>query len=363
MHARGAKVVAEVEYAYGFVDEPVIGITGTNGKSTTTALVAHLLAEAGRSVFVGGNLGTPLSDRVLEAGKRDVSVVELSSYQLEGIETFRPRVAVVTNLAPDHLDRYPSVEAYWEAKARIFRNQREEDFAVLNGDDPVVLRHHEGPARVFRFSRRERPTEGAFDDGTTLHVFGLPDDAGEEHYRDLSPALRGAHGRQNAMAGILAARLLGADPASVARGLASFPGLPHRLQSVGTFGGAEWIDDSKATNVESAMVALAAFPGPILWIAGGKGKGAPYAPLRPLLSGRVRLLLTIGEDGPRIQSELGDLVPSIACHTVEAAVRRAAEEVRPGEVVLFSPACASFDQFRNFEERGRAFAAHVRALG
>lgn len=363
MRARGAKVVGEAEYAFRFLDEPVIGVTGTNGKSTTTALVAHLLAEAGRSVFAGGNLGTPLSERILEGGRRDVSVVELSSYQLEGIETFRPRVAVLTNLAPDHLDRYPSVEAYWEAKARIFLNQREEDFAVLNADDEAVLRLHAGPARGFRFSRRECPSEGAFDDGEAIHVVGLPESEGEERYVELSPALRGAHGRKNAMAGILAARLLGADPGSVARGLASFPGLPHRLQSVGTFGGAEWIDDSKATNVESAMVALEAFSGPILWIAGGRGKGAPYAPLRPLLPGRVRLLVTIGEDGPRIRDELGDLVPTVACHTVEEAVRRAAEAVRPGEVVLFSPACASFDQFRNFEERGRTFAAHVRALG
>jgi len=363
LRARGAKVMAEVEYAYRFLEEPVVGVTGTNGKSTTTALTAHLLAEAGLSVFAGGNLGTPLCARVLDGGRRDVSVVELSSYQLEGIETFRPRVAVLTNLAPDHLDRYPSVEAYWQAKARIFLNQREDDFAVLNGDDENVLRLYGGRARVFRFSRRAAPDAGAFDDGRALRARGLPGQSAEEIYVDLSPALRGAHGRANAMAALLAARLAGADPAAIARGLATFPGLPHRLQTVGRFGGAEWIDDSKATNVESAQVALQAFEGPIIWIAGGRGKGAPYAPLRPLLPGRVRLLLTIGEDGPRIREELGDLVPAVECQTVEAAVRRAAEEVRPGEVVLFSPACASFDQFRNFEERGRFFAAQVRALG
>lgn len=363
MRARGAKVLAEVEYAFRFLAEPVVGVTGTNGKSTTTALVAHLLAESGRSVFAGGNLGTPLCERSLEGGRRDVSVVELSSYQLEGIETFRPRVAVLTNLAPDHIDRYPSVEAYWQAKARIFLHQGEEDFAVLNGDDENVLRLYRGRARVFRFSRLGAPAAGAFDDGRALRVRGLPDQSAEEVYVELSPALRGDHGRANAMAALLAARLCGAGPEAVARGLASFPGLPHRLQTVGHFCGAEWIDDSKATNVESALVALRAFEGPIIWIAGGKGKGAPYAPLRPLLPGRVRLLLTIGEDGPRIRDELGDLVPAVECHTVESAVQRAAEEVRPGEVVLFSPACASFDQFRNFEERGRYFAAQVRALG
>lgn len=355
--ALDSEVVAEVEWAARFCAEPLVGITGTNGKSTTTALVAHLLETAGLSVFAGGNLGKPLSARVLEGGRRDVSLVELSSYQLEGIQTFRARVAVLTNLAPDHLDRYPDVEAYYAAKAAIFRNQTAEDFAVLNADDPAVLRHHQGRARVFRFSRRTPQDQGAFDDGTVLRLrLGAGE---EERYEVLSSALRGAHNRQNAMAAALAARLFGAPPEAVRTGLASFPGLPHRLQSVGVFGGVEWINDSKATNVDSAQVALAAFPGPMIWIAGGKGKGASYAPLRALLPGRVRLLLTIGEDAPRIEAELGDLVPTVSCGVLEEAVARARREARPGETVLFSPACASFDQFRDFEARGEAFARAV----
>lgn len=355
----GARIVGEVEYAASLVEEPLIGVTGTNGKSTTTALVAHLLREAGREVFAGGNLGTPLAERVLEGGRRDVSVVELSSYQLEGIDALRPRIAVVTNLAPDHLERYPSVEAYYRAKAAIFRNQGAADIAILNGDDPELLRLPRGGAQLFLFSQRRPPAQGAFDDGRAL---SLRLDGGEERYGALAPALRGAHGRQNAMAGLLAARLFGADPAALARGLANFPGLPHRLQSVRHHLGVEWVNDSKATNVDAAQVALAAFGGPLIWIAGGKGKGAPYAPLRGLLPGRVRELLTIGEDGPRIQRELGDLVPTRACESLEGAVARAAALAGPGETVLFSPACASFDQFRDFEARGEAFVRAVEAL-
>lgn len=356
----GARIVGEVEYAASLIDEPLIGVTGTNGKSTTTALIAHLLEEAGHRAFAGGNLGTPLSERVLEGGARDVSVVELSSYQLEGIEAFHPRIAVVTNLAPDHLDRYPSVKAYYRAKAAIFTNQGEEDFAILNGDDAEVLRLPRGGAKLFLFSQRTPPAQGAFDDGRSLF---LRLGGEEERYEELAPALRGAHGRQNAMAALLAARLFGADSASLARGLASFPGLPHRLQSLRLHEGVEWVNDSKATNVDSAQVALAAFPGPLIWIAGGKGKGASYAPLRALLPGRVRLLLTIGEDGPRLQEELGDLVPTRACGNLEEAVGQAAAEARAGDTVLFSPACASFDQFRDFEARGEAFARAVGALG
>lgn len=363
LFAGAARVVGEVELASRFVDEPVVGVTGTNGKSTTTALIAHLLAAAGKDAFAGGNLGVPLAERVLTGGRRDASVVELSSYQLEAVDTFHPHVAVVTNLAPDHLDRYPDVRAYWGAKRAIFRRQTEADFAVLNLDDPEVLRLHErGRARVVGFTSRGPVELGAWDDGAALRVRGLPGAAADETYRELAPALRGAHGRQNAMAALLVARLLGEGPEAVAEGLRTFPGLPHRLQSVRVHGGVEWINDSKATNVDAAQVALAAFSGRVLWIAGGKGKGAPYAPLRPWVEGRVVHLLTIGEDGDRIAAELGDLAPHDRCGTLEVAVRQAAAHAQPGDTVLFSPGCASFDQFRDFEARGDAFATLVEAL-
>jgi UDP-N-acetylmuramoylalanine--D-glutamate ligase len=362
--AKAGRVVGEVELASRFVDEPVVGVTGTNGKSTTTALIAHLLATAGKDVFAGGNLGVPLAERVLAGGARDASVVELSSYQLEAVDTFHPHVAVVTNLAPDHLDRYPSVQAYWGAKGAIFRRQTEADFAVLNLDDAQVLHlHRHGRAQVVGFSSRGPVERGAWDDGEALQVRGLPGVVRGESYQELAPALRGAHGRQNAMAALLAARLLGAAPDAVAEGLRTFPGLPHRLQSVRVLQGVEWINDSKATNVDAAQVALAAFPGRVLWIAGGKGKGAPYTPLRPWVEGRVQRLLTIGADGDRIAAELGDLTVHERCETLDVAVARAAAHAAAGDTVLFSPGCASFDQFRDFEARGEAFVAAVEGLG
>lgn len=359
----GVRVVGEVELAASFVREPIVGVTGTNGKSTTTALVAHLLGASGRRVFAGGNLGVPLSERALAAPDPDVSVVELSSYQLEGIDRLRPHVSIFTNLAPDHLDRYESVQHYWDAKRAIFRNQGEEDFAVLNGDDPEVLRLFEGSRPApFLFSCDAAQARGASVEEGGIVVRGLPGQGGEERYAIAAPSLRGAHGRKNAMAAILASRLLGAGPRQVQEALETFPGLPHRLQSVRIHRGVEWINDSKATNVEAAEVALSAFGGPLIWIAGGKGKGAPYRPLRSLLQGRVRLLLTIGEDGDRIAAELGDLVEVVRCGALPRAVEVAAARARGGEAVLFSPACASFDQFRDFEHRGETFAALVEGL-
>lgn len=351
----GVPVIGEVELAASFVEEPIVAITGTNGKSTTTALVAHLLEAAGKRVFAGGNLGTPLAERVLAGGPLDASVVELSSFQLEAIERLRPHVAVLTNLSPDHLDRYPSAEAYYEAKRAIFRNQTTADFAVLNGADPGVLKLHEGAASTaLRFGGEEA---AAVDDGEAL-VVRLPGGR-EERYGDLPRSLRGRHNRENAMAAILAARLAGASEEGVRRGLATFPGLPHRLEVVRVERGVEWINDSKATNVDSTLVALRAIPGPILWIAGGRGKGAPYAPLRPLVSERVKAILTIGEDAAAIASELGGAARVVACGTLEEAVRTARHLAAPGDQVLLSPACASYDQFTSYVHRGERFRALV----
>ena len=357
----GVPILGEVELASRFVREPIVGITGTNGKSTTTALVAHLLAQSGKRVFAGGNLGTPLAERVLAGGERDVSVVELSSYQLEAVETLRPHVAVLTNLTPDHLDRYPSAEAYYQAKRAIFRAQTPDDYAVLNAGDAKTIRLHDG-ARSLPLTFGHGPAQpgAARDDGSRIAV-RLP--GGEdEAYETLGRTLRGRHNRENAMAAILAARLAGAGEGAVREGLTSFPGLPHRLEVVRVSGGVEWINDSKATNVDSTTVALQALDGPVIWIAGGKGKGAPYAPLRPLLPGRVKALLTIGADAQAIEAELGDVVPVTPCGTLDEAVRRARAMAAGGDQVLLSPACASFDQFESYEHRGAVFRALVEAL-
>lgn len=357
----GVQVIGEVELAASFVREPIVGITGTNGKSTTTALIGHLIASSGLRVFAGGNLGTPLAERVLAGGELDVSVVELSSYQLEAVDRFRAHVAVLTNLSPDHLDRYPSAEAYYQAKRAIFRGQTADDYAILNAGDEKTLRLHAG-ARSLPLSFGHGPAQdrGARDDGSRL-VVRLPGGA-EEHYETLGRTLRGRHNRENAMAAILAARLAGASESAVREGLTTFPGLPHRLEIVRTHGGVEWINDSKATNVDSTTVALQALAGPVIWIAGGLGKGAPYAPLRPLLAGRVKALLTIGDDAPKIEAELGDVVPVTRCETLERAVACARELAASGDQVLLSPACASFDQFRSYDHRGGVFRALVEAL-
>ena len=357
----GVRIVGEAELASRFVTEPIVGITGTNGKSTTTALIGHLLQQSGRRVFVGGNLGTPLSERVLEGGERDVSVVELSSYQLEAVERFRPQVAVLTNLTPDHLDRYPSAEAYYQAKRAIFRAQTPDDYAVLNAGDEKTIRLHQGAHSLpLTFGHGPAQPGAARDDGSRI-VVRLPGGE-EERYETLGRTLRGAHNRENAMAAILAARLAGGSESGVREGLTSFPGLPHRLEVVRVSGGVEWINDSKATNVDSTAVALQALAGPVIWIAGGKGKGAPYAPLRPLLHGRVKAILTIGADAKAIEAELGDVAEVAPCGTLDVAVRQAQAIAAGGDQVLLSPACASFDQFDSYEHRGAVFRALVEAI-
>lgn len=359
----GVKVIGEVELASWFVREPIVGITGTNGKSTTTALIGHLLAQSGRNVFVGGNLGTPFAERVLEGGDRDVSVVELSSYQLEAVDKLRPHVAVLTNLTPDHLDRYPSAEAYYEAKRAIFRAQTPDDYAILNASDEKTLALHQGARSLpLTFGHGAPQDRAARDDGARI-VIRLPGAANEEIYETLGRTLRGVHNRENAMAAILAARLAGADESAVREGLTTFPGLPHRLEVVRTLDGVEWINDSKATNVDSTSVALKALPGPVIWIAGGLGKNAPYAPLRPLIQGRVKALLTIGADAAKIAAELGDVAEVTACETLDRAVAEARRIGAAGDQVLLSPACASFDQFKSYDHRGAVFRELVGALG
>jgi len=335
---RGVEIIGEVELASRFIDEPLIGITGTNGKSTTTALCGHLLATVGLRVFVGGNLGNALSNRVLAGGKLDATVCELSSYQLEGIRTLRCAAATVLNITPDHLDRYPSLEAYAAAKERIFLNQRAGDAAVLNARDPRVaaMRTGAGVKRVM------------FDARTALDELGV---------KLRAPTLRGAHNAENASAACLLARHLGVD--DLQRGLDTYPGLPHRLEPVRVLDGVEWINDSKATNVDSVEKSLSAFQSGVIIIMGGRGKGAPYAPLKPLLRERAKAILTIGEDADKIAAELG---PVQACGTLASAVTKAREIARGGDTVLLSPACASYDQFRNFEDRGDQFKALVRGL-
>ena len=343
--ARKLEVIGEVELASRFIEEPLLGISGTNGKSTTTALCGHLLATAGLRVFTGGNLGNALSNRVFAGDRLDATVCELSSYQLESIVSLRCASATVLNVTPDHLDRYPSLEAYAAAKQRIFQNQRPGDSAAINESD----------ARVKAMSTNPGVRRQGFDPRQPLRIEGV----------SLSltvPTLRGSHNRENAFAACLLARHLGAGLDALQKGLDTYPGLPHRLEPVRVLDGVEWINDSKATNVDSVEKSLSAFERNVHIIMGGRGKGAPYAPLRALMRGRVKTILTIGEDAATIASELEGVAQIDACSVLGTAVRRARERARSGDVVLLSPACASYDQFRNFEDRGEQFKALVREL-
>ena len=370
---QGVPVMAEVELASRFLEGlPMVGITGTNGKSTTTALAAALFRED-RRVFAGGNLGTPLSEQVVSGRPVDVAVVELSSFQLEGIERLRPRVAALLNVTPDHLDRYRDVEEYALAKARLFRNQQPGDFAVANAHDAravALAGSSRGELFTFGFGPAERravrDTGGTDPASPEDPVVFSPEGCTPEHYLVRCRALRGRHNRENAMAAIACARLLGVPGPVVQRALDEFPGLPHRLELVSERAGIEWVNDSKATNVDSTLVGLAAFPAgraSVVLIMGGRGKRAPYAPLRNLFPGRVKALLTIGEDAPAIERELGDLCATERCGDLRGAVRRAGAVAGAGDAVLLSPACASYDQFKNYEERGEAFRRLVAELG
>jgi UDP-N-acetylmuramoylalanine--D-glutamate ligase len=357
----GVPIVGEIELASWFIGEPILGITGTNGKSTTTALTGFICTQAGLRTFTGGNLGRPLSERALSA-EGDVVVCELSSFQLESIDTFHPRGAAFLNLTPDHLDRYPSHEAYGLAKRRIFQNQTEADFAVANAHDRDVMRLTEGlRPRRFTFGFGSPVGSGVRDLAERL-TLRLTDDGAEEHYQVVNRALRGKHNRENAMAALLLARGIGVPPAKVQAGLDGYPGLPHRLEFVRTLDGVEWINDSKATNVDSTLVALRAFTHGVILIAGGRGKGAPYTPLVELAPDRVRAVLTIGEDAPTVEKAFEGVVPVVACRELATAVKRAKMLAQEGDTVLLSPACASYDQFRNFEHRGETFKAMVQAL-
>jgi UDP-N-acetylmuramoylalanine--D-glutamate ligase len=363
----GVAVWGEVELAWRFLPRaPFIGITGTNGKSTTTALCGTLFQAAGKRAFAGGNLGSPLSEAALAEQPFDACVVELSSFQLEGAETLRCTGAAILNLTPDHLDRYASHGAYGEAKARIFRNQGDGDFAVVNADDAGVMalaRRVAVPVHGFTLAGEGKRGLGGRAVAETEGFRIEPAAGAAERFRVRNRALRGAHNLQNAMAAGLLALHSGVSAEAIQKGLDAYPGLPHRIESVATIDGVEWVNDSKATNVDSSLVALKAFPGNVWLILGGKGKAAPYAPLVEASRGKLKGVLTIGQDAPAIERAFQTEFPVYPCGTLEGAVDSARELARPGDVVLLSPACASFDQFRSFEHRGDTFKALVRERG
>jgi UDP-N-acetylmuramoylalanine--D-glutamate ligase len=351
----GVQILGELELAARFVEAPLVAVTGTNGKSTTTALLGALLSGLGRPIFVGGNLGTPLSEAVgtPAAGAGGLCVIEVSSFQLETAVHFRARAAAVLNLTEDHLDRHGTMDAYAEAKARIFLNQEPSDLAVINGDDPWCLRlARRTVADVLEFSSSRSVEDGGFVCGGDLVLRGF---GSEESYPVSELQIAGRHNQENALAALLIARGLGLAASPAREALRAFRPLPHRLEKVAEGRGVVFYDDSKATNVHSVVKALDGFPRPVVLIAGGRDKGGDYGPLREVAKKTVRAAVLIGEARPLIAEALRGSVPVHEAASLEEAVRQAAEIARPGDAVVLSPACASFDMFRNYEHRGDVF--------
>jgi UDP-N-acetylmuramoylalanine--D-glutamate ligase len=357
---RRVAVISELELAFLAARGPVLAVTGTNGKSTTTAWAGDMLRETGLPAQVVGNIGRPFSEGVLEDPDACFAC-EVSSFQLEDVHTFRPDAAVLLNFTPDHLDRHGSLEAYLAAKLRLFDRQGPEDLAIIGPDD-VLARATEGHgrARRARFAREDRGGDGAFLAGGMLVLRSGGTNTPLLPRERL--ALPGPHNLENALAAAAAAAALGATPEAIRRSLTGFAGLPHRLEPVGTVRGVRFVNDSKATNTDSLAVALASFDEPVILIAGGRDKGQDFRPLGPAVARATSLVILIGEGADRMAEHWAG-VPAVRAGTLEEAVRLGLERARPGQVVLLSPACASFDMFHDYEDRGRCFRAAVAQLG
>jgi UDP-N-acetylmuramoylalanine--D-glutamate ligase len=358
------KLIGEVELACYFLKGPVIGITGSNGKTTTTALTGHLLHECGIPSQVGGNIGTAVTSLVQSSREDQWNVLELSSFQLESVEQFHVRIGACLNVTPDHLDRHHTFEAYAAAKGNLFRNLTAADSAVLNFDDPTCRSYAElSKAPVYWFSSSSRVPNGLWRNGEEIWMNDQP-----FMLRSMIK-LRGLHNVENVMAAASIAWLAGARPERIAHAVATFPGVEHRIEFVRELDGVEYFNDSKATNVDATLKAIDAFPGNLWLILGGKDKGSDYRPLREPLRCKAKAVLLIGAQppypyaaAPLIQKALAGAVPMSECGTLEVAIEHARSNARPGDTVLLAPACASFDQFHSYEERGKRFKQIVKEL-
>jgi UDP-N-acetylmuramoylalanine--D-glutamate ligase len=359
--AAGVAITGEMELASQFVTAPIVAITGTNGKSTTTTLIGDMLRATGRPTFVGGNLGEPLAEAVgTPAAESDgFCVIEASSFQLETVRTFRPRVAVLLNITADHLDRYDGMDGYAAAKARIFAAQDAADYAVVNADDVLSVRAAAtAPSRQLQFSIARPLAAGAWLQDGALAVL-VPGEPMETYLGDL-PWLAGQrHNQANALAALLAARLAGTSADAAGAGLLAFRPLAHRMELVADAGGVAYYDDSKGTNVGAVVAALDGFPRPVVLIAGGRDKGGDYAPLAEVLARVGRSAILIGEAADKMEAAFRGHVPVQRARTMDDAVSAARASARPGDAVVLSPACSSFDMFRDYAHRAEAFRAAV----
>ncbi len=359
--ALGAHVIGEIELAARFFPGRIVAITGSNGKTTTTTLAGEIVAAGGHRTAVGGNIGTPAISLVEGATADTIGVLEVSSFQLETIQMFRPQIAVVLNVTPDHLDRHRTFTAYADAKARIFENQQPEDFAVLNADDVTCVElAARTRAQVFWFSRTREVKQGALvHDG---RIF-FRDHRGQKEIMLVSEIpLKGAHNVENVLAAVCIGALLRCEPERIRKAVHDFKAVEHRLEHVATIRGVDYYNDSKATNVDATIKALESFPANIHVILGGKDKGSDYGVLNDLIRQRVKRVYTIGAAAAKIESQIEGSAEIDHAETLETAIKRAAAVAKPGDIVLLAPACASFDQFRNYEHRGKVFKNIVNAL-
>jgi UDP-N-acetylmuramoylalanine--D-glutamate ligase len=401
----GPPIIGELELASRFLQGKIVAITGSNGKTTTTSLLGKIMADSGRPTLVGGNIGTPVIELVAEsvrlsrrpgvdagsfdklrtgsstaAGAKDAptfaqddssvedaggvwSVLEVSSFQLETVEEFRPQIAVVLNITPDHLDRHGTFENYAAMKTRITARQTAEDFLVLNGEDkPTQMVAAKTKAQVYWFSGRRPIKQGAFVHGESV-LFVPQEGAKAEPVMPVAEIpLRGAHNVENVLAAVCAARLAGVTTESIRASVASFKAVEHRLEFVAEVRGVAFYNDSKATNVDATKKALEAFPGGVHLILGGKDKNSDYTELSDLLRERCKVVYTIGSAAEKIERHLAGVTKIVSAGTLDAAVRTAAQDAAAGDVVLLAPACSSFDQFENYEQRGRVFKDLVKQL-
>ena len=362
VRALGMPVIGELELASRFLEGRVVAITGSNGKTTTTTLVGEILRRAGLAVQVGGNIGLPVVELIAGDTAETWDVLEVSSFQLETVETFRPKIACVLNLTPDHLDRHGTFVAYAAAKKRITENQTGEDFLVLNAEDKetqmVAARTR---AQIFWFSRRRAIKQGAFCYGESIVWLGRAGGRAEPVMPVAEIPLKGAHNVENVLAAVCMARLAGVGLETIREEVRGFKAVEHRLELVATKAGVEYYNDSKATNVDATRKALESFRGGVHLILGGKDKDSDYGLLGPLMRERVKVVYTIGSAAEKIERQLTGVVKIEAAGTMDVAVARAGAAAQAGEVVLLAPACSSFDQFENYEHRGRVFRELVLA--
>ncbi len=356
VRAFGLPVIGELELAARYLRGKILAITGSNGKTTTTTLVGEILAAAGLPTQVGGNIGVPVVELIDGSREDSWAVLEVSSFQLESTKEFHPAIAVILNITPDHLDRHGTFEKYVQAKERIFQAQGTEDALVLNaGNAGAVAAAARSHARVYLFSLEEEVERGAWVEAGHVYFRDGAEAAVEMILPLAAIPLKGSHNVENILAAVCAARLAGAPVEAIRNAVCAFKAVEHRLEFVTTVNAVDFYNDSKATNVDASAKAVAAFPSGIHLILGGKDKNSNYADLSDLLRARVRAVYTIGSAAAKIEGQLRGVVPIVSCETMERAVRTAAKAALPAEVVLLSPACSSFDQFENYEHRGRVF--------